>query len=254
MIKKRKSFKHIDEENISSVLYYIQKKNPKKFKIIESIIRSVIPNFEKFILFKDEELKLKNKDCDVFFGIKDLSESSISFIANTILLMQPYKPEIIIIDNTEVEYPSFRLWKISDMIRSASCFSEIFITTKSPELLDLLDIDKIRGKKEFKISIINLEKHRTRNSKVFLGHDRGIYVREQSRIDELFDKSDRVKFLIPDYIYLISQSFFEELFFNIANKYSQKEIWNKLEVNGNYFDEINSAINRIIQLKKRHEN
>ena len=69
-----------------------------------------------------------------------------------------------------------------------------------------------------KDNTINLEDFRAKDghkiSKVFTGRDRGLYVREQSKIDEIEQSYDEVKIIIPNNIYSINPSFFEELFVN----------------------------------------
>ena len=59
---------------------------------------------------------------------------------------------------------------------------------------------------------INLEEFRVKGAKVFTGRDRGEAVRKKSRIDEIEITSEEVDFIIPDNIYSINPSFFEELF------------------------------------------
>jgi len=65
-----------------------------------------------------------------------------------------------------------------------------------------------------KDNTINLEDFRAKDghkiSKVFTGIDRGLYVREQSKIDEIEQSYDEVKIIIPNNIYSINPSFFEE--------------------------------------------
>ena len=68
--------------------------------------------------------------------------------------------------------------------------------------------------------IINLEDFRAKEgnriSKVFTGRDRGKYVREKSRIDELEKQYDEITIIIPDQIYSINPSFFEEFLVNVV--------------------------------------
>ena len=60
--------------------------------------------------------------------------------------------------------------------------------------------------------IINLEDYRTPKSKVFTGRDRGERVRLDSNIDLLADENEIIKIIIPDNLYSINPSFFEEFF------------------------------------------
>lgn len=65
---------------------------------------------------------------------------------------------------------------------------------------------------------IDLELFRTEKSKVFTGRDRGIEVRESSKIDYLETISDKVIIIIPEVIRSINPSFLEEFLVNVVTK------------------------------------
>jgi hypothetical protein len=65
-------------------------------------------------------------------------------------------------------------------------------------------------------TIIDLEKYRTKGSKVFTGRDRGITVRNESRIDELSKDSDKIIIKIPIDVMSINPSFLEEFLSNVV--------------------------------------
>ena len=58
---------------------------------------------------------------------------------------------------------------------------------------------------------IDLEKYRTKGSKVFTGRERGQSIRTNSKIDELVDANDLVNIQIPTDVMSINPSFLEEL-------------------------------------------
>ena len=72
---------------------------------------------------------------------------------------------------------------------------------------------------------INLERFIAKDTtdgtpaKVFTGRDRGESVRKASNIDEIEKDSTEINIIIPDTIYSINPSFFEELFLNVVLKY-----------------------------------
>jgi STAS-like domain of unknown function (DUF4325) len=98
---------------------------------------------------------------------------------------------------------------------------------------------------------INLESFRAKNAKVFTGRDRGEAVRRDSKIDEIENEFDEVEFVIPDNIYSINPSFFEELFFNVVQKLGREEFLAKFKFDslGDYDYErpLNEAIDRILR-------
>lgn len=103
---------------------------------------------------------------------------------------------------------------------------------------------------------IDLEKYRSVDkqtrykSKVFTGRDRGKDVREESRIDALEAANDKIIISVPEDIYSINPSFFEELFKNVVKKLGRKGFLSKFEIksNGDYDfqEELTEAIDRIL--------
>lgn len=98
---------------------------------------------------------------------------------------------------------------------------------------------------------IDLENYRTPGAKIFTGRDRGEEVRIASKIDELADKYDHIKIIIPDNLFSINPSFFEELFVNVVTKYKEIGFNEKFsfENMGTYPYEkpLKEAINRILR-------
>lgn len=105
---------------------------------------------------------------------------------------------------------------------------------------------------------INLEDFRAKDikkgvvSKVFTGRDRGETVRKQSKIDEIEKKFETVKVIVPENIYSINPSFFEELLFNVVNKLGKDKFLEKFEFEYqgyNFEDKLIEAIDRILRDK-----
>lgn len=102
---------------------------------------------------------------------------------------------------------------------------------------------------------INLETYRVKQgkkiSKVFTGRDRGKLVREKSKLDMIEQTNDSVKIIIPDNIYSINPSFFEELFVNVVKKLGKEEFLRKFEFSSlgdyDYEKPLNEAIDRILR-------
>jgi hypothetical protein len=88
-------------------------------------------------------------------------------------------------------------------------------------------------------------------AKVFTGRDRGEYVRKHSKIDEIEGDYDKVYIIIPDNIYSINPSFFEELFINVILKLGKDKFLEKFEFNAlgnyNYSRPLLEAITRILR-------
>jgi hypothetical protein len=107
-------------------------------------------------------------------------------------------------------------------------------------------------------NIINLEDYRVKGkdgtiAKVFTGRDRGEDVRKASKIDEIESSYDEVFIIIPDNIYSINPSFFEELFVNVVLKLGRENFLKKFKFesvgNYNYERPLTEAIIRILRKK-----
>ena len=98
---------------------------------------------------------------------------------------------------------------------------------------------------------IKLETFRAQKSKVFTGRDRGEFVRQESQIDQIESENDEVYFVIPDNIYSINPSFFEELFFNVVRKLGKEDFLQKFHFESlgeyDYEKPLNEAIDRILR-------
>lgn len=107
-----------------------------------------------------------------------------------------------------------------------------------------------------KENIINLEDFRVigkdgTKAKVFTGRDRGEDVRKISLLDELESQYEEIIIIIPDNIYSINPSFFEELFINVVLKLGKEKFLKKFKFqslgNYNYEKPLLEAIVRILR-------
>lgn len=106
-------------------------------------------------------------------------------------------------------------------------------------------------------NVINLEDYRVKQgdkiSKVFTGRDRGKSVREKSNLDKIEKNNELVEIIIPDNIYSINPSFFEELFVNVVKKLGKDEFMKKFRFlsigDYDYEKPLIEAIDRILRSK-----
>lgn len=105
-------------------------------------------------------------------------------------------------------------------------------------------------------NIINLEDFRAKDptkkliAKVFTGRDRGKIVREQSNLDVIEAKYETVNIVIPENIYSINPSFFEELFVNVVRKLGKDGFLSKFKFTYqgyNFEEKLIEAIERILR-------
>jgi hypothetical protein len=76
---------------------------------------------------------------------------------------------------------------------------------------------------------IDLENHRTKGSKVFTGRERGISVRENTKIDVLVSENKQVEIIIPTDIMSINPSFLEEFLTNVVKSLGKEGFYKKIK-------------------------
>ncbi len=102
--------------------------------------------------------------------------------------------------------------------------------------------------------IIDLEDYRTAKSKVFTGRDRGIEVRDASKIDTIYKTStDKITVKVPTDIRSINPSFLEEFLFNVVTHKGVDEFYQRInfEVTGKY--DIQSDLEEAVESILREE-
>jgi predicted ATPase len=126
-----------DGGNIAAFLYRLQESSPQYFQMIESVIRSVAPFFNKFLLIPDEInpgqifLRWFEIGSEKVFSAHNFSDGTLRFICLCALLLQPNPPETIIIDEPELGLHPFAINKLTALIKSVSVRSQIIISTQS---------------------------------------------------------------------------------------------------------------------------
>jgi predicted ATPase len=138
-----------DGGNLAAFLYRLQESNPQHFKIIERVIQSIAPFFDKFYLQPDEInsqqlfLRWQEKGSDQLFTAHNLSDGTLRMICLTTLLMQPNLPSAIIIDEPELGLHPFAIQKLAAMLKSASTKTQIIVSTQSINLVDQFTADDV---------------------------------------------------------------------------------------------------------------
>lgn len=101
------------------------------------------------------------------------------------------------------------------------------------------------------IHIVDLQKFRTKGSKVFTGRDRGEQDRKASKLDELIKKDGKIRIVVPNDIYSINPSYLEELLVNVVQKLKREGFYQRFEIvnDGPYkiTKDLNEAIDRILR-------
>jgi predicted ATPase len=138
-----------DGGNLAAFLYRLQEANPINFKMIERVVQSIAPFFDKFYLKPDEVnsqqiyLRWIEKGSDQLFTAHNLSDGTLRMMCLSTLLLQPELPSVIIIDEPELGLHPFAISKLAAMLQSASENSQIIISTQSVNLVSEFKADDI---------------------------------------------------------------------------------------------------------------
>ncbi|GEN77475.1 AAA family ATPase [Chryseobacterium hagamense] len=147
-------------QNIASFLFSIYENNRQVYNFIIKTIQSIAPYFLDFILRPDEnnniKLRWQSSHSSTIYGVNDLSDGTIRFIALTVLFMQPNLPHTIIIDEPELGLHPSAIAKLAGMIKSVSKKNcQVIVATQSTDLIshfepeDIITVDQINGESIF---------------------------------------------------------------------------------------------------------
>ncbi|MEP7168262.1 MAG: AAA family ATPase [Bacteroidota bacterium] len=147
--------------NLAAFLYNIQISNKIVYNRILKTIQSIAPYFSDFFFQPNNEdyirIQWNDRYSDTIYGVTDLSDGTIRFIALTTLFMQPDLPATIIIDEPELGLHPTAISKLSGMIKSiAAKGCQVIIATQSTDLIshfnpeDIITVDQINGESVFK--------------------------------------------------------------------------------------------------------
>jgi predicted ATPase len=146
--------------NLAAFLFGIQQKNKIVYNRILKTIQSIAPYFSDFYFYPNNEnyirIQWNDKYSDIIYGVNDLSDGTIRFIALTTLFMQPDLPSTIIIDEPELGLHPAAISKLAGMIKSASSKGcQVIVATQSTDLIshfnpeDIITVDQINGESIF---------------------------------------------------------------------------------------------------------
>jgi len=132
-----------DVGNLAAFLVRLRNENGLIYANLRSMIRSIAPFFDDFILesYKKGESELVKLDWlqkgnSTPMQPWQLSDGTLRFIALATALMQPRLPSTILIDEPELGLHPAALSALTELIKEASDKTQIIVSTQSPALLD----------------------------------------------------------------------------------------------------------------------
>ena len=148
-------------ENLAAFLFNIQNENRIVYNRIVNTIQSIAPYFSDFYFQPNEKgflrLQWQDKHSSTIYGLTDLSDGTIRFIALTTLFLQPNLPTTIIIDEPELGLHPFAISKLAGMVQSVAGRNvQVIVATQSADLVnhfhaeDIITVDQTNGESSFK--------------------------------------------------------------------------------------------------------
>jgi len=159
-IENDKYFLYEKGSNLGAFLYHISNENKIVYNLIVKTIQSIAPYFLDFFLMPETngniKLKWKSKYSSTVYGVNDLSDGTIRFIALATLFLQPNLPGVIIIDEPELGLHPTAISKFAGLIKSAAAKgTQIILATQSTDLIshfepeDIITVDQINSESVF---------------------------------------------------------------------------------------------------------
>ncbi|MGN8072559.1 AAA family ATPase [Mucilaginibacter sp. 22184] len=147
-------------DNLAAFLFNIQQNDRLVYNRIVNTVQSIAPYFSDFYLQPNNEgfirLQWQDKFTSSVYGVTDLSDGTIRFIALSTLFLQPNLPKTIIIDEPELGLHPFAISKLAGMIQSAaSRDTQVIAATQSADLVnhfeakDIITVDQRNGESVF---------------------------------------------------------------------------------------------------------
>jgi len=133
-----------DGANLAAFLYLLERAHSREFQQIVAAIQMVAPFFEAFQLRPDPlnpqkiQLEWRERGSDIYFNAHALSDGTLRFIALATLLLQPYPPSMIVVDEPELGLHPYAIVLLTSLFRSASQRTQIVLSTQSVTLVNQL--------------------------------------------------------------------------------------------------------------------
>jgi len=131
-------------ENLSLLFHTLQTEYPQKFKEIEGILKSAIPEIEELTtaLTSHETgrtyVRVREKSIKPSIPALGMSDGTLRLLGHLATLYLPTLPPLVCFEEPENYVHARLLELIVDLLKNASEKTQVFITTHSPYLVDFL--------------------------------------------------------------------------------------------------------------------
>lgn len=130
---------HPTGNNIAVMLARLGQEHPKSFERVESELRSVCPEFRKFVLReawdreREIELRWKGTDPNYIFGPNQFSDGTLRAIALITLTQLPndWLPSVVVVDEPELGLHPVAVGQIARLLAELSIRRQVIVATQS---------------------------------------------------------------------------------------------------------------------------
>ena len=134
--------------NLAAVLHRLEQEDVRRFELISTHIRRVLPVFDRFQIeesFGKVSLRWKAKGTDKTLGAHLTSDGSLRFFALVTLLNLPPEmlPDVLLPDEPELGLHPAAVALGGSMIKALAIDRQIIVATQSPLLVDEFDLEEI---------------------------------------------------------------------------------------------------------------
>jgi predicted ATPase len=131
-----------DGANLAAFLYWMRARHSDHFRNIVDGVRMVAPFFDDFVLepsrLNPERIRLewKERGSDSYFSAFALSDGTLRFMCLATLLLQPFLPSTVLLDEPELGLHPYAITILSDLLRGASTKTQVIVSTQSVTLVN----------------------------------------------------------------------------------------------------------------------
>lgn len=135
-----------DGHNLMTILNQMKNNHPLYYEKIEKAIKKINPHFKDInsaALGSKLYLVLREKSLAKTVSIEQISEGTLSYLLLLSILFNPERGNLICIEEPETNLHPDMINTIANAIKEASKDTQIIITTHSPLLLNLFEIEDV---------------------------------------------------------------------------------------------------------------
>lgn len=138
-----------DASNLAAFLYLLREKHTAHYRNIVDAVRMVAPFFEDFVLeplaLKPGNIRLewREKGAEDVFGPSALSDGTLRFMCLATLLLQPYLPTTILLDEPELGLHPYAITLLAELLRGAATKTQVIASTQSTSLVNQFEPQEV---------------------------------------------------------------------------------------------------------------